>query len=139
MIEVTSRSVIYLDANVLIYSIENRNSFHEPAKALVADAQIGGARLVTSELTVAECLYRPYKDRNRQQADVYESLFGSGAVDLYPLSGALIIQAAKDGGALGLKLMDAVHYISALEAGCDQLVTADRRFKSTRYLEVVNL
>jgi predicted nucleic acid-binding protein len=95
--------------------------------------------LVTSELTVAECLYRPYKDRNRQQADVYESLFASGTLDVYPLSGALIIQAAKDGGALGLKLMDAVHYLSALEAGCDQLVTADRRFKSTRYLEVVNL
>jgi predicted nucleic acid-binding protein len=139
MSAVPPKPIIYLDSNIVIYFVEGRSPFRESAEAVVAGAQALGNRLMTSELTVAECLYRPYKDRDTRKIEFYESLFGSGALDLYPLSGALIIQAAKDGGALGLKLMDAVHYLSALEAGCDQLVTADRRFKSTRYLEVVNL
>jgi predicted nucleic acid-binding protein len=60
-------------------------------------------------------------------------------LNILPVSGDLIIRAAEQGGQLGLKLLDAVQYVTALEAGCDVMVTADARFRSSRYIEVVGI
>ena len=139
MIEFTSSSVVYMDTNIVIYFLEDRAQFQSRAKAFVFTALNAGARLVTSELTVAECIYRPHRDRNAQSISLYEAAFRSGLLGLYPLTGDLVIRAAKEGGSLGLKLIDTVHYLSALEAGCDYFATADRKFKSSQYLEIVGI
>ena len=56
-----------------------------------------------------------------------------------PLDGGLARRAALAGGALGLKLIDAIHYVSAREAGCRHFLTGDGRFKSTPSMTVVGL
>lgn len=129
----------YIDANIFIYFMEGDDAFVQKAADLFARLGDAEAELTTNELTCAECLYKPAKDGNQKAIDAYEQLFSSGEIDLLPLDGVLAKTAAMHGGALGLKLPDAIHYLCALEAGCDYFITADAQFKSGPKMKVVGL
>ncbi len=61
-----------------------------------------GSLIFTSELTVAECCYKPAREKNALLLSVYEHLFEkSGDVRLVPLTGAVAKNAALIGAGLG--------------------------------------
>ena len=75
--------------------------------------------------------------RQRSGALAYARLFDSGEIEITPLDGGLAKRAAVNGGQLGLKLIDAIHYMSALEWACDIFLTSDSAFKSGPMTEVI--
>ena len=138
--ELVRGSAVYIDANVFIYFVERTPDFFDKARALFTALAEGEARVLTSELTVAECLFHPARNGNIRLVSVYERFFDpEGDVRLIPLTGAVAKQAAQAGGSWGLKLLDAIHYVSALESGCTAFVTADSRFRSGPALKVVRV
>ncbi len=140
MNEIERGSLIYLDSNIFIYFVETTPGFHPLVKDLFAHIAKVGAIVLTSELTLAECIYQPSRDEDQELVLLYEGLLEkSGDVELLGLDGALVKRAALDGGALGLKLFDAIHFVSALEVGCDYFVTADAAFKSGPAMKVLRL
>jgi predicted nucleic acid-binding protein len=48
-------------------------------------------------------------------------------------------RAALVGASVGLKLLDAIHYVSARDAGCTHFLTADKVFKSSAGLHLIQL
>jgi predicted nucleic acid-binding protein len=58
---------------------------------------------------------------------------------LIPVTSERMIRAAKTGAENGLKLIDALHYYTALETECEYFVTNDARFKSSPSLKVLNI
>jgi predicted nucleic acid-binding protein len=139
-IEIAQGSAVYVDSNIFIYYVEELPGYLEKCSAMFSNLDEHGARILTSELTIAECLYRPARDANAGLIGVYEEFFGStGDIHLIPLTGVIAKRAANSGGRLGLKLLDAMHYESALEAGCNVLLTADRKFKSSPTLRVLHI
>jgi predicted nucleic acid-binding protein len=129
---------VYLDANAFIYWVEGDAPLAGAMRSVFAAIAAAGAGIVTSELTVAECLYKPHRDGNMAVAASYEDFFRSGEdVALLPLNGEVALAAARQGGAWGLKLADAIHFVSALEHGCGVFVTADRRFRSAPGMQVL--
>jgi predicted nucleic acid-binding protein len=130
MADFSGTSRVYIDTNIWVYYIEANPAFVEAVRRVLLAVEAAGAHLVTNEITLAECLYKPAKDGNHAALDAYDRLFGSGEIEITPLDGTLARSAALHGGQLGLKLIDAIHYIGALEAGCDVFVTADARFRS---------
>jgi predicted nucleic acid-binding protein len=140
MNEISSASRVYVDSNIFIYFVELNPDYFIRAEELFDHIDTVGARLLTNEYTLAECIYQPSRDSNFSLVAQYESLFErEGEVQLLSLDGALAKRAAFTGGKLGLKLADAIHYISALEAGCDFFVTADAAFKSGPAMKVLRL
>jgi predicted nucleic acid-binding protein len=140
MNEIERGSVVYLDSNIFIYFIETTPGFHPQTKDLFAHIAKVGAIVLTSELTLAECIYQPSRDKDQELIFLYENLLEmSGDVELLELGGTLVKRAALNGGALGLKLLDAIHFVSALESGCDFFVTADAAFKSGPAMKVLRL
>lgn len=140
MDKIAGSSVVYIDTNIFVYFVEATPIFFQKVKELFEHVATVGARLVTSEITLAECIYRPSQERDAPLVSVYEMLFEqSGEINLVPLDGAMTKRAAIAGGSLGLKLIDAVHYMSALEAGCDFFVTSDSAFKSGPKMEVLRV
>ena len=138
MDELTASSVVYIDTNIFIYFVEATPKFHLKALAIFEHIARLGATIKTSEITLAECLYHPAQTGNTKLISIYEALFeNSGGIELIALSGELAKRAAIKGGLLGLKLVDAIHYISALEAGCDYFITSDARFRSGPKLKVI--
>lgn len=137
MDEIAAGAAVYVDTNIFIYFIEATPGHYDRAAAAFTQLAEKSARVVTNELTVAECLYLPAREENRALIAVYERLFdASGDVTLLPLTGGIARRAAIAGGAMGLKLMDAIHYLSALESGCSHFLTSDSQFKSGPDLQV---
>lgn len=140
MDEVQAESRVYIDTNVFVYFVETTVGFFPGVKALFEHITAVGAQVVTSELTLAECVYRPSRDEDAPLVALYETLFdGKGDVEMLPLNGALARRAGLAGGVLGLKLMDAIHYVSALEAGCNVFVSGDGSFKSGPSMTVIKV
>jgi predicted nucleic acid-binding protein len=138
MSDIAEGSAVYIDSNIFIYFIEKTDGHFEKAYELLLALAERNALIFTSELTVAECLYSPARDGNDQLVSVYEMFFGPlGDIRLIPLNSGIIHRAARHGGKFGLKLIDAMHYVSAIESGCVALITADRRFKSSNGLAVI--
>lgn len=137
MDEIAAGAAVYVDTNIFICFIEATPGLYDRAAAAFALLAEKGARVLTSELTVAECLYLPAREENRELIAIYDRLFdASGDVALLPLTGGIARRAAIAGGAMGLKLMDAIHYLSALESGCSHFLTSDGQFKSGPGLRV---
>jgi len=130
----------YFDTNSIIYFIETPA---EP-QAKVAELWYGlieqNASLVTSEITVAECLYGAFKRQSPLLDSSYHRLFfEEGAFDLHFLGLDTPIEAARLGADLGLKLIDAVHFQAATAKKCDIFVTNDRRFRSSHGVRVIQI
>jgi predicted nucleic acid-binding protein len=140
MNEISGASRVYVDSNVFIYFLEASPEFFPKAKDFFEHADKLGSAILTNEYTVAECIYQPSRNGNLSLVAKYGSLFGKeGEVQLIGLDGALARRAALAGGALGLKLADAIHFVSALESGCDFFVTAHAAFKSGPAMKVLRL
>jgi predicted nucleic acid-binding protein len=133
-------SKIYVDSNMFIYLFEKLEGFTERVVLRFSEVEKHGGRLLTSELTVAECCYKPAGDDNALLLSAYEEFFEqSGEVELISLSGSVAKRAALVGASVGLKLLDAIHYVSALDSGCTHFLTGDKAFKSSAGLRVVQL
>ncbi len=140
MDEVTGSSVVYIDTNIFVYFVEASPIFFEEVKKIFEHIDAVGSRIVTSEITLAECIYKPSQDRDLPLVGIYEMLFEkSGDIGSIALNGAVAKRASLLGGGLGLKLIDAIHYLSALEAGCDFFVTSDSAFKSGPEMSVMRV
>ena len=140
MIEIGEASRVYVDANIFIYYIEKSEKFFDQVSSLFEHVENVGARLVTSEITIAVCVYKPAQDGDGKAVSAYEKLFEqSDDIEIVVLDGAIAKRAALVGGAFGLKLVDAIHFTAALETGCDFFVTADASFKSTPAMKVLRL
>jgi predicted nucleic acid-binding protein len=136
----TASSRVYIDTNIFIYFLERAPQFFEQVKNLFEHIDVVGAQLLTSEITVAECIYRPSQLDDQRLIRAYELLFEeSNEVDLVPLDGLLAKQAALHGSQIGLKLIDSIHLVSALQSGCDYFVSSDARFKSGPRLNVIQI
>lgn len=140
MIEITSASRVYVDFNIFVYFLELTPEFFIKAKVFFEWIDSVGARIFTNEFTLAECIYHPSRAGNLTLVAKYELLLEDESdMQLLVLDGGLAKRAAAAGGQLGLKLADAIHFVSALEAGCDVFVTADVSFKSGPAMRVLRL
>lgn len=133
MIENVGLPKVCIDTNIFIYFVEFDNRLHHAAKALIAGLENERARIVVSRLTYLECIYGPSKADSLDLVEIYRSMLTENpAIQLIEMSGDILEDAAVNGGKLGLKLPDAIHYLTALHAGCELFVSNDRRFKSSR-------
>jgi predicted nucleic acid-binding protein len=139
MTEFDSAARIYVDTNIWIYYLEAHPELWEAVDEIFAAADLAGATLFTSEITIAECLVKPARLGDEATVKLYQTFFDEGGVVLTRLDGALARRAAISSGPLGLKLIDSIHYVSAREAGCTHMLTRDGRFKSDGELTVIGV
>ena len=131
---------VYLDSNILIYYVEGENPFQDRIGSLLREAVSRNIPIVINEIGVCECLYGAYRlGQPDLEAPYLELLFDTEIFTIAPVSFDLLIASARLGAGKGLKLLDATHYVSALETGCDHLVTNDRKFRSDSDLNVVQI
>jgi len=133
-------SRLYLDSNALIYFVERADASQAKVADAIAWAVKAGAPIVISEVGVAECLYGAYKSQSAALEALYLEIFDDIALfEIAPLDGARLRAAAKLGAQKGLKLVDAAHFLAAIETQCDVFITNDARFRSSHGVEVVQV
>jgi predicted nucleic acid-binding protein len=138
--EMDGVSKLYVDANILIYFIEGNAEFQAMVARVFAEADARGAVLVTSEMSIAECLHGPFKRGDAPLVETYRAFFkDEELIALAPIVVPVLDLAAQVGADLGLKTVDAIHVASAMSAGCDALLTNDRGMRATEPLAIRQL
>ncbi|MGD9477196.1 type II toxin-antitoxin system VapC family toxin [Shinella sp. G-2] len=137
-LEQTTR--LYLDSNIVIYYVQGEADRQRQVDALLTEALSRGVELFVNEIVVCECLYGAYRLGQPDVEAAYRSLFfEAGLFTVVPADFRLLDMAARLGATRGLKLLDASHYCSAIDFGCECLVTNDTKFASSDELRVIQL
>lgn len=125
--ELQDGTVAYVDANILIEFVEQRN---ERLLGVVARARAGRISLVTSELTLAEVIVVPIRDGALALLAQYRDLFSQPEpIDCVSITRAVLERSGEIRAADGGKLADAIHLATAEIAGCEVFLSSDRRIR----------
>ena len=132
---------VYLDANIVIYAVEEIQPHAPKLKELFDRFDRGELHAVTSELTLAEALVKPIRDQLPQVRAAYDRLLRqSAALTIAPVTRDVLTLAAELRAAVpALKLPDAIHAATSLLRGCTTLLTNDARFETVPALPVLLL
>lgn len=119
---------LYLDTNIFIYAIEKGNRWTELLRTLFEAIDRGQIRAVTSELTIAEVLTKPYAVGAEDLIQRYQVvLSGEGALHVVPVDRSVLDFAAQVRAQTHVKLMDAIHIATASDRICDAFLSNDTR------------
>jgi predicted nucleic acid-binding protein len=135
-----SGSTLYLDANLLIYAMEDLGEYGKKMRGLFARIDSGELRGVTSELSLAEVLVKPIRDGAESIRKQYETMLAvSGPLTVAPVARAALVRAAELRAASSLRLPDALHAATSELLGCTTFVTNDLAFLTLPSLPVLLL
>lgn len=132
-------SRIYLDTSVIIYGVEERESYWPVLQPLWNSLKNGEIKVVTSELSLLETLVVPIRNQDADLITGYETLLTASQVELIPISLLVLRTAARLRAEQNLKTPDAVHAATALLSNCDYLVSNDTGFRRLAGIDVVIL
>lgn len=118
---------IYFDACIAIYLVERHPLLASPIQeALLARAE---ARIAWTDLTRLESRTKPVRESNRQTLDLFDAFFSTATTRKIELTAAVFDLATTLRAEHGLKTPDALHLAAALEGGCGEFWTNDRRLE----------
>lgn len=118
---------LYLDANLLIAIVEVGPRLTPAQLSLLDRIDAGQAIGVTSELSLCEVLVKPVAERKAElNAAFLELLRPGGVLQVVPISRDVLLRAAMLRAETRMKLPDAIHVATAMLAGCEVVVSADR-------------
>lgn len=139
LIEAIDGRRTYLDANIFIYLFEAPAAYQATLGALVHALDAGMLDAVTSELSLAEVLVKPMREAPAYVPIYRQYLHSRPHFDVLPVTRTLLIEAARLRATTRLKLPDAIHAATALEARCGVLLTNDGRLKRLPGLDILQL
>jgi len=118
--------LIYLDANIVIYAVENPAGFGAKALARI-EAISRSDQIALSELTRLECCSFPLRNADFSLLRLYDGFFQRPDVTILPITTnvfrrACLLQAMHD-----FSTVDSIHLAAAFENGCHIFLTNDPR------------
>lgn len=136
---VPSAGLVYLDANPIIYSVEQHPVYWPLLQPLWLAAKGKSIEIVSSDLTLMEVLVGPLKSGGAALVKAYEQLFRQAQTRLLPITQPILRRAAQLRATTNLKTPDALHAATAIDAGCALFVTNDVGFRVVAGLPLVVL
>jgi predicted nucleic acid-binding protein len=128
--------IVYLDANIVIYLIENQPLWGTRAAASIATLRASGARLVVSDLTRLECRVGPLQSGDALLLGRFDAFFSDPGVTVVGLTAAVCDLAAEQRARHSFKTPDALHLAAAIVHGCDRSLTNDARLNACTVIPI---
>jgi uncharacterized protein len=120
-------NALYLDSNIIIFSVEEGNPWSDQLRVLFRSIDQGALQAFTSELTIAEVLAKPMALGARDLIEKYDQLLATDSVvKVVPVDRAVLRAAAELRGQIGTKLLDAIHVATARLYACNLFLTQDQ-------------
>ena len=132
---------IYLDSNVFIDALERDADESGPARTILRAAEARQLRAFTSELTLAEVLVRPERERLFMLKRAYLKVFGPrSVVTMCPVSRDILIESTRYRAIAYPRmpgpdetrrnfLPDSIHVVTAIDVGAAFYVGRDNRVR----------
>lgn len=136
--QIERASKIYFDANAIIYWLERVDALQEQITRVIDHAINTDVSLVVSEIGVAECLYGAYKLGSAALEQMYIEIFYDLQIfELVSVDDDSLKRAARLGADKGLKLVDALHFLAAVQTESNVFLTNDARFRTSHGVDVI--
>lgn len=132
-------SLVYVDTQIIIYSIEKFPNYSPVLESLWLELKAGKIKLISSELNLFETLVIPLRQADAILIQTYEKLLLSSDIQLVPISRKILQDAATLRANTNLKTPDAIHATTALNTSCTVFLTNDRAFEKIAPLPTVIL
>lgn len=129
---------VYLDTNIFIYALEAMKPWAELLREAFVSLEAGEWHAVTSSLSIAECLVKPFEmERNDLVAAYRAALSPSQYLHIAPLREEILVDAARLRAKHKFKLPDALHIATAMEEGCTAMLTNDAQFRKVATVQCI--
>ncbi|MUG97189.1 PIN domain-containing protein [Scytonema sp. UIC 10036] len=140
IIDAIQGNKVYLDTNIWIYALEGYPAYLQDLTQLFQKITQGDLIAVTSELSLAEALVKPFQNQNLTQQQIYKQFISNSQnLSVIPVSRDILIEAAQLRANVNIKLPDAIHAATAMLTQCSTFITNDQRFQSLPGISVVLL
>ncbi|MBX3335903.1 MAG: PIN domain-containing protein [Nitrospira sp.] len=131
---------LYLDTNIFIYALEGYSTFRAVLTSLFDALDRHELAAITSELTLAEVLVKPFLDRSIERERAYlQILQPSASLQIVPVTRDVLITAARLRAETNMKLPDAIHAATAQITACSHFLTNDAQVKTIPGLTILSL
>ena len=131
---------IYFDANFLIYFFDKTEPYIIVVSQIILACDRNEVFGCTGDAAVAELMVYPYRTRDEIEIARGKAFFlRENFLQVLPHDSAVFDTAARLRAETGMKLIDALHYATALKAGCKFFITNDTGIHSTDALEVISI
>ena len=131
---------VYIDTNIFIYFLDGNKDFLAVVAPFLEAVSAGKIIGYTGDAVIAETMVRPYKIGNIAMIEQFKAFFyREEFLTILPHDSKTFDVAAQISAKHGMKLIDALHLATALQAGCKYLITQDMVFKQVEGVELVNL
>lgn len=134
-------SPVYVDAQIIIYSVETHPTYWPLLRPFWASVQAGNTSVFSSELSLMECIVHPLRAGDLARVNAFEGLFVRKEFNAVPVS-ADILRSADNLRAMHgrLRTPDAIHVASATATSAQIFLTNDRGLSGISInLNVINL
>jgi predicted nucleic acid-binding protein len=122
--------LIYLDANIVIYLIEQPAGWGPKATTRINALRANGDTMAVSDLTRLECRVQPLATNNPARLAQFDPFFVSSDVQVFSLPAAVFARATTIRAQFRFKLADSLHLACEVEVGCDGFLTNDIRWSA---------
>ena len=131
---------VYLDTNVFIYFLDRNPDCFELVSPVIQAVESGTIIGCTGDAVIAEILVKPYQSGNLALVASIKAFFRTEnflsvcAHDTETFDLAAQLRAKHN-----MKFIDALHYATAINAGCKAMITNDSGIRGSNVLEVISL
>ena len=132
-------NVLYLDANIFIYSTINTQELGKSARLLLGKIQQGEEKAITSALTYDEVFWAIKKYNVDLAFEACEALLNFPNLEIVPADRELTLSALQLIRECHLAPRDALHAASAIAKKADFIVTTDPHFAKVKELKTKGL
>lgn len=129
-----------VDSMLFVYHFEEHPEFGPAAGRLLQDAEAGRCRLVSSVLARMEVMVVPKRRGHDELCRLYSDFFESFPnLSVRPMDSQVADIAAQLRAEFQIRTPDAFHVATAIHAGAEAFVTADRRLRGLQGIRIMGL
>ncbi|MDY7052079.1 type II toxin-antitoxin system VapC family toxin [Limnospira fusiformis] len=129
---------LFLDSAPVIYYVDMNPGYSAIMDGIFDLIRAAQIRVVTSPVTLAECLILPLRDSNLSQQQLFiDIITGQDTADFVNITSEIARTAADIRARYRLQLPDAFQIATALDAGCQAFLTNDAQLKRIAELKIL--
>ena len=129
---------LFLDAAPVIYYIDANPAYFDLMDQIFTWIESNSIRVVTSPVTLAECLILPIRQNNLSQEQLFiDIITAQDTADFIETTASIARTAAEIRAKYNLKLPDALQVATAIAAGCQAFLTNDAQLKCVAELKIL--
>jgi predicted nucleic acid-binding protein len=137
---IATGSLVFLDTAPVIYYIERDKTYFKPLEEFFGRVDRGDLTVATSAISLAECLYYPYKNNDSRLVRAFTRRLVTGQnVRFVPITADIANHSAQLRATHNLGFADAFQIATAIVAGCDIFLTNDKQLKRIQSLKILVL